>query len=69
VSTPVTLSENTIAHWALEALVGLEPTRLMETALGTIESIDHVYDVAELVVEPLTARTWNVCAPWASGPA
>jgi hypothetical protein len=40
----------------------------METTVGATESIDQVNDVDELVLEPLTVRTWKVCEPWASGP-
>jgi len=47
-------------------LVGEPLIRLIETTVGALRSITHVEDVAELVSDPDTAFTWNVCDPAAS---
>jgi hypothetical protein len=67
-TTPVTLSLKVTVHETVEAFVGLGPARLIDTTCGGVVSIVHVTDVAELVCEPDTARTLNVCDPAESGP-
>jgi hypothetical protein len=67
-STPFTDSLNVAVHCTEAAFVGVAPARASETTVGATESTDQMNDVAELALEPLTARTSNVCEPWASGP-
>ena len=68
-ATPVTGSLKVTVHDTDVKFVGEGLARLIESTVGAVRSISHVYAVAALVEEPDTARTSNVCDPAASGPA
>jgi hypothetical protein len=59
----------TVSVKANEALVLVEGSDGCDVSVGAGGRIDHEYFVGVLVPDPVTASTWNVCVPYASGPA
>jgi hypothetical protein len=61
VPTPTTDSVKVTDQLTEEAIVGDGSRRTIDNTFGAVWSITQVYEAAELVFAPTSARTWNVC--------